>query len=372
MMRNKLLALFMLLVCGFVTANAQGRGNIIKYINENNLYRKVNDVTVTNFDLEWPVEMDGNGMPALQKELCHELLGVESASMEEGWRKFHRDLGEQLKQMPDSVTRHYINLHLEKLWVVNGRYVSFYLKKQENEQDGTQKKAVKKFFTYDIANDKVLDLEDAFTTYIDVYNREAFETLLENNSVCPDDDKSGIDLTTVPHDFAVMGNSMIMNLGGPVDHDDFSTISLNYLYQLGLFKHSFVRWLEGKGKVKKETSSVTPVDFDSSLSTDSITYSISTLPSFPGGNDSLIAFLRSNIKYPQVDMALHNQGKVVLSFIVEPDGSLSDITVINPLSSGLDREAVRVVRLMPKWNPAEKDGVKVRTRMTLPVTYRIG
>lgn len=371
-MRNKLLVLLVVIVCGCMAANAQNRGNIIKYIDENNLFRKGNDVTLASLNLEWPVEINGNGMPALQEELCKELLDVKSTSMENGWREFRNKLGTQIQHMPDSVTRHYLYLELQNLWSVPGQYISFYLKKQEVAQDGTQKSAVKKFFTYDVANDRILSLEDVFTDYIDINNREIFETLLGKNSVCDDYDKPNIDLTVVPQDFAIMGGAGIMSLGGPFDHDNYSTVQINYLYQLGMFRHSFVRWIQGKGKSKKKESTVSPVEFDSTLSPDSITYNISSLPSFPGGNDSMYVFLKHNIKYPSVDKALRNQGRVTLSFIVERDGSLSDITVIGPVSPGLDREAVRVVRLMPKWTPAEKDGVKVRTRMTLPITYRMG
>ena len=70
MMRNKILVLGLMLVGVCMTAMAQARGNIIKYIDENKLYRNGNDVTVTNLDLQWPVALDGDGMPELQKELC--------------------------------------------------------------------------------------------------------------------------------------------------------------------------------------------------------------------------------------------------------------------------------------------------------------
>ena len=70
-------------------------------------------------------------------------------------------------------------------------------------------------------------------------------------------------------------------------------------------------------------------------------------------------------------MAMKHQGRVTLSFVVEVDGSISDITVVEPLSPGLDREAVRVVRLMPKLKPGERNDVKVRTRMTLPIYFRL-
>lgn len=372
-MRKKFMALIALAVFGCMTMVAQGRANIIKYISENKLYRSGNEVTITNLDLEWPVSLGGKSMPALQKKLCEDLLKVNASNMQSGWTEFHNKLGTEIRQMPDLVKRHNLYLKLHELWLENGRYISFYFKRQEIDGDGTQHDGLKQFFTYDIANDEILSLDETFSQYTDEYNRVAFETLLEQGSVCDDNDKPNIDLTVLPEDFAVLGDAMMIGLGGPIDHDDYSVVSVNNLYQLGLFKHSFVRWIQGKGKTKKNPESfVMPTDFDSSLSSDTITYNVSSLPTFPGSKDSLMAFIRNNVHYPNVDLALHNQGRVILSFIVEKDGSLSDVTVVSPLSPGLDRESVRVIRLMPKWKPAELDGNKVRTRMTLPMTFRFG
>lgn len=373
MMRNKILVLGLMLVGVCMTAMAQARGNIIKYIDENKLYRNGNDVTVTNLDLQWPVALDGDGMPELQKELCKTLLDVDATTMQDGWTEFHKKLGTEIYRMPDSVTRHYINVKLQALWWEKGRYASFYLKRQETDSEGKELSATKKFITYNIADGELWNLDKVFTEYTDESNRVAFESLLDKNSVCDDADKQSIDLTQVPADFALLGGAAVMGLGGPFEHDNFSTVSVNNLYQLGFFKHGFVRWLQGKGKPKRKTESiVSPVDFDTSLSTDSVTYNITKRASYPGGNDSLVAFLRDNVKYPDVDMAMHRQGRVMLSFIVEKDGSLTDITVAEPLSPSLDSEAVRVLKLMPKWIPAESKGNKVRTYMRLPVVYRIG
>ena len=81
-MRNRLLAVIVLMACSCFAAMAQGRNSIVKYVTENNLYRSGSDVTVTNIDVEWPASLDGNGMPALQKVLCKKLLGVSSTSIE--------------------------------------------------------------------------------------------------------------------------------------------------------------------------------------------------------------------------------------------------------------------------------------------------
>ncbi len=90
---------------------------------------------------------------------------------------------------------------------------------------------------------------------------------------------------------------------------------------------------------------------------------------FPGGEKALLRFIRANLRIP--DAALKNgiSGKVVLQFTVNPNGSLSDITVVNSLGYGCDEEAIRLVRLMPAWNPARHRGKNVKASVTLPVRF---
>ena len=89
---------------------------------------------------------------------------------------------------------------------------------------------------------------------------------------------------------------------------------------------------------------------------------------FPGGSDSLKSFIERNLCYPPSWAEL--QGSVYVQFIVEKDGSISDVKVRRSLEPPWDDEAVKVVRSMPKWIPAEKDGKAVRSRFILPVRFR--
>ncbi len=88
---------------------------------------------------------------------------------------------------------------------------------------------------------------------------------------------------------------------------------------------------------------------------------------FPGGSDSLKSFIERNLCYPHLLDCV--EGSVIVRFIVEKDGSISDVKVIRSIEPLVDDEAVRVVRSMPKWIPAEKDGKAVRSRLMLPVKF---
>ena len=98
---------------------------------------------------------------------------------------------------------------------------------------------------------------------------------------------------------------------------------------------------------------------------------VEEMPSFPGGLAALMAYLQKSIKYPEIAEENGIQGRVVCTFVVEPDGSISDVQVVKPVDPYLDMEAVRVVRAMPKWTPGKHNGVAVRVKYTLPLTFRL-
>lgn len=98
---------------------------------------------------------------------------------------------------------------------------------------------------------------------------------------------------------------------------------------------------------------------------------VEQMPSFPGGQSALMQFLQSNVKYPVVAQENGVQGRVVVSFVVERDGSITDVQVVRSVDPSLDREAQRVVRSMPKWIPGKQNGQAVRVKYNVPVSFRL-
>jgi protein TonB len=93
---------------------------------------------------------------------------------------------------------------------------------------------------------------------------------------------------------------------------------------------------------------------------------------FIGGPQALMKYIQSNIQYPPTSIEMNEQGKVYLSFVVEPDGSITNVAVERGVSPDLDREAKRVIRSMPKWKPGEAKAKKSRTRCRLPINFQLG
>lgn len=93
------------------------------------------------------------------------------------------------------------------------------------------------------------------------------------------------------------------------------------------------------------------------------------MPDYPGGYSEMMKFLQENLKYPSEAVEKNIQGKVYVGFVVEKDGSITDVRINRGINKLLDDEAMRVVKLMPKWKPGKNKGQPVRVSYSIPVNY---
>lgn len=96
---------------------------------------------------------------------------------------------------------------------------------------------------------------------------------------------------------------------------------------------------------------------------------VEQMPEFPGGNSALYKYLSKKIKYPKKAKKEKTEGKVVVRFVVEPDGSLSNPVVLSKVGDGCEEEILRVIRKMPRWNPGRQNDAFVAVYYTLPVSF---
>ena len=98
---------------------------------------------------------------------------------------------------------------------------------------------------------------------------------------------------------------------------------------------------------------------------------VEQMPEYPGGMQAMIEFLQTNMKYPEDAAKQKVEGRVMVQFVVETDGSVSDVHVAKQVFPSLDAEAVRVVQAMPKWTPGKEKGKVVRVKYNLPIVFRM-
>lgn len=128
-----------------------------------------------------------------------------------------------------------------------------------------------------------------------------------------------------------------------------------------------------KQDAKEETvapDSVVAVPTDS-VAKDEVFMVAEQMPEFPGGMKELLKFLQDNLKYPESAMKKNVQGRVIVQFVVEKDGTPTEFNVVRSVDPDLDAEALRVLKTMPKWKPGMQRGEVVRVKYTVPVTFRL-
>ena len=105
---------------------------------------------------------------------------------------------------------------------------------------------------------------------------------------------------------------------------------------------------------------------------DAIFVVVENNPEFPGGSDSLYAYIARNIKYPETAKKEKIEGRVFVTFVIEKDGQVSNAKILRDIGGGCGEEAIRVVKSMPKWKPGTQRGNPVRFQFNLPVSFMLG
>jgi protein TonB len=98
---------------------------------------------------------------------------------------------------------------------------------------------------------------------------------------------------------------------------------------------------------------------------------VESMPGYPGGDAARMRFLQENIKYPQMARESGIQGTVYATFVVEIDGSVTDVRILRGIGGGCDEEAIRVIEAMPNWNPGMQRGKPVRVQFTMPIRFTL-
>ena len=117
---------------------------------------------------------------------------------------------------------------------------------------------------------------------------------------------------------------------------------------------------------------VADIILESEAETDEVFHVVEDMPSFPGGQEAYYKYLGTNIEYPEQARELGIEGRVFITFIVNKDGSLSDLQLAQGIGGGCDEEALRVFMESPNWVPGKQRGKVVKTRMQAAVTFELG
>lgn len=347
----------------------------IDYVKESHLLRKGNHLTVVNVDLEWPVRLSSLPTTALEQFLCNEIFGCTGTDHATALSTYLNELGKEVQQMPDEAglsVRH-VNYVLEGLCWVKNKYISMRLVGSFRDGDKAEPDSIiNVLFTYDVIADKVLRAKDILIKdcYRDIYARNdlawcVLEFLPEAYF------KEAFDY--IPEECCFMPKGLLLNVPNVYDEDGFNPM---VLIDMGYFanKHALKTWngksKPGKDRKKQMDASIQNVS-ENFFAEKDVYEVVDSMPRYNGDTKDMLLYLKRQVSYPEYELNQGIEGRVTVSFVVERDGSISSPSVISPVSPGLDRQAVEAVMSMPRWVPGMKNGVAVRTRMTVPVYFKL-
>ncbi len=324
--------------------NLSERNRVI-YHQQQYLYRQGQSLYFIRMDLEWPRFLSYSPMTVLQRYLTREIFGVESESMETARELYLSQKGERLDRVPEEEGLHsyYIFLSVNEMEYIPNRYVSLrVISRTEPKDTAEQVVESHKLITYDIVGDQLL-------TTRDLLQKSAQHT----------DRELGIELA----ELLLMRTDTDLYQG----NDDYHALTIILNDEL---QHFINKKTKQMLKAEVADRQPVPVAYRPWYADTAQVYSVAEqMPSFRGSNEELYKYLSDNCQYPPIEEALGIDGRVVVQFVVEKDGNISSPTVVAPVSPGLDREAVRLVMAMPRWQPALRDGLPVRTFVSLPIGF---
>lgn len=368
----KKIVLFLLLAILGLSIQAQtfSRYYSVRYVKQHLLYHKDKGVNVVDFDLEWPEYLDFSSEKILQNRLCQILFEDNDSSLGQGklffLSRFGSPVTEKFDTIPDDSKFCYADCVLRLLAYEKGKWASFYYMSSVKPEKNSFQKAYAKegYLTYDIIHRKIYDADGLLNNS----KVQAHANDVENNLLSDIFQASGNQLSS---DIKYIGvsyqgcllNSNLWLSATFLDEDNYSypvNVELPFS-QVKSFLAKDVRRLIDSAPVKRTAEIVDSPDYMDN-DTAKIYTTVDSLPQYRGGRAKMLSFISNNFRVDNVS-SHSNMARVVLSFVVEKDGSLSHFRSMQCVDPSLEREIIREMRLMPVWKPGTLRGQPVRTML---------
>ena len=380
-MRNKLLLLLLFLPFSAWAQQAyehKAERYRVEYRDGHFLRKNDHTLHFVKLNVEWPVCLDYQTLDHLHRYLTSQLFGNDEPTLERALDHYLDSLGTPLTQVPDdgSFRTYYHTLDLTEVEYVAGRYISMRMVNKCEPKDTAERGSeTQTLFTYDLIHDQVMTARELLRASARRTNSATWWELTKNIVYnMPGELEEGDDLFTLWSEGCLMRLGMVFDVGEDYDGSLYHLLSIVPEKEARKYMSKQARAL-----LDEELPERAAPDYDATgdfhtADTAKVYVVAQEMPTFQGflaSSPEMNRYLVQNVRYPRLEQLLQIDGRVVVQFIVEKDGSVSSVAVINPISPGLDREAVRVISQMPRWQPGRIDGQPVRMLMHLPVTYKI-
>ncbi|MBR5698975.1 MAG: energy transducer TonB [Prevotella sp.] len=372
---KRIIGVFCLLQLVSLCCVAQEKGDyFVRYVKEHLLYSQGEEVNVIDVDLEWPDAIDGADLGPLHTYLIKELMGLQSndfdRAMQQFKSKFGQPVAEQFASAPVDAKMCYVDLSLKLLAHEQGRYVSYEMKGTCKPGSASKHKAseVSKLLTYDLVGLGILERDDVLRhTRLEYYGFSNIDILLPSHSTDEMFMNLSINDACLAHDKVLVRNSIYDQWG-------------NYKeYQLMIAPGDLSRYLSKEAKSllkplkKKKTASLAVRNISAtglpSVGVTDLCTNPDTKPEFQLPGRTLSEYLTSEVKPVDSEVDGKCYGNVLVRLTIDQEGFTRYVSVQQPLAPAYDREAVRVVKNLPRWKPAMKDGQPVATQVIVGIEF---
>jgi len=349
--------------------------NSISYQKEHLLYQKGDEMNVIDIDLEWPEVVDYSAVKALQGYLCQKIFQTGSGieNFKDGYQaflsRFGHPVAQQFKTIPDDNKFCYVDCQLKKVGYEKGRFISYLLsyKCSPGKLSSQKGDTLNSLITYDLMNNRVLKMDDLVRTgriANGFYDIRLIQTIIKGADIEANDNISGFVFLDACMEDSRLYFNMLYTTNDQV---------VPFTTQMEASEIRSMLTKQARNILEKAVPAKNPesVEVDSLYQGQPIYKKVDKDPSYKGGPEARADFLKSNVEYPLDAVSRKVQGSVLVSFIIDKDGDVCNVKVIRPVSPDIDREAVRVIKLMPKWQPGELNGQKVNVIYKMPIAFRI-
>lgn len=345
-----------------------------RYENGAQLAQKGNDIVIANWNLEWPVLLDQDSLTSLADTLSSVAFGRTSHSLAEALRGLTPNGATVLDKMPDGDhNTTYINAEVKVLWYEQGKYITLSATGQRRLKDGTVEFSRRKIFTYDLTTGRVLTKDDMFKPSCIKHNENSqmFYELIANSSNVSTNTLITWDKTVSSP--AIIGDNVFFDLTDATEINEpiqYATLPTSTLANL-FFSKTFKKWLavNAQSYIVNAPKSQSQNNFDDLWPGRGLieTNTDASVPIYEGGYKKLMADIGGLLKTGDLSAFNSSSNKTVVSFVVEKDGSISNVVVLRPMNASADREIVKALTSTTGWKT--NGTTATRIQITLPFNF---
>lgn len=350
----------------------------VSYVQDRQLRKHGSHLNFVRLDLEWPEQLNGSTLQPLQSHLCSRLFQTEGASLHSACQQFLEDMGTPLETVPEdgSLKTYYVTCDLKEVAYDERGYVSLRAFRYVEPKDTSERATLyQQLITYDLLNDRILTVADILSMRM-LNDMELRVALMERLLYEAGISEISMENQTFSLDACLVNGGVMFGFTSGGEEGQHQELVVLPLEEISPFlTKDAKRLLRGEMKVQKKKgvkgleSSVSEESIASLPDSVKIHTAVDEMPVFSFDGQGIAPYISTRMRLPE---GMQPSGRVITTFVVEKDGTLSDFSILKPISPVVDRELVRVLRNMPAWQPGKLDGQPVRVRLVVPVSLQAG